>query len=257
MTLEKMNEILSALSVDMRVPLGNFGFEPGQCRGVIKQLQEQGYVGGIAFAEGSRDVYPQIMWMERGYVTAKGLQFISDYQKKEVNLTQELISACGKLADNPVSYSEFDEDGLNREIRNMLEMAIARFGFTVADQTQQGMSKAKPGELDIRISRHGIPVAVFEGLVQSSRKYLYDHLDRAIGKYNISGCKSVYVVEYSRNKGFGGFWDGALEALKAYERVSVREENTGLLGVRMLKGSYEWEGRQGDFCYMGVNCYAH
>lgn len=172
-----------------------------------------------------------------------------------VDLPHEFISACAKIADNPASYAGFDEDGLNREVRIFLDSAITRFGYTIADQTQQGLSGTKPGELDIRISKNGIPVAIYEGLIHKDRNWLESHIDKAIGKYNQSGCKAVYVVEFSRNKGFGGFWDGATETLDEYSGIEVKEENTGLLGVKMLKGTFDWEGQKGDFYYIGVNCY--
>ncbi len=80
-------------------------------------------------------------------------------------------------------------------------------------------------------------------------------IEKAVGKYNQSGCKAVYVVEFSRNKGFGGFWDNACEIFEELGKVSVKEENTGLLGVKMLEGSFDWEQQKGDFYYIGVNCY--
>ncbi len=174
----------------------------------------------------------------------------------DIDLPHELISACAKLSDNPASYMSFDEDGLNREIRNLLDSAISRLGYSICDQTQQGLGKndKKTGELDIRITKNGIPVAIFEGLIHRGKQYLYDHINKAINKYNISGCKTVIVVEYSRNKGFGGFWDGVCDALEDYDGISVNEENTGLLGVKMMKGTFKWQGSAGDFYYFGVNC---
>lgn len=67
--------------------------------------------------------------------------------------------------------------------------------------------------------------------------------------------RRIYVIEFSKNKGFGGFWDGTIETLDEYSGIDVKEENTGLLGVRMLKGVFDWEGQHGNFHYIGVNCY--
>ena len=255
---EKIYEILVALASDMKVPDDNFGFEPGTCKGAIKQLQEQGYVSGVVFSEGGWDPNPKMMWIERGYVTGKGLQYIEDYKKTEINLPNEFISACAKIADNPASYSSFDEDGLNRELRNFLDSAISRFGYIVTDQTQQGLGKSdkKAGELDIRINKLGIPIAICEGLIHRDKQYLFDHIDKAMKRYNRSGCKDLYIVEYSRNKGFSNFWDNASDALDEYDGiVSIHEENTGLLGVKMIKGTFIWEGQQGNLYYIGINCY--
>lgn len=185
-------------------------------------------------------------------------QFTSDLSivMPTVDLPHEFVSACAKIADNPASYSGFDEDSLNRVIRDLLTSAITRFGYTIADQTQQGLSGTKPGELDIRINKNGIPAAIYEGLIHKDKQYLYDHINKTIGKYNQSGCKAVYVVEFSRNKGFGGFWENTCKNIEEYNKVNVKEEDTGLLGVKMLKGSFDWEGQKGDFYYIGVNCHA-
>ncbi len=181
---------------------------------------------------------------------------ISNYLNMDINLPHEFISACAKIADNPASYASFDEDSLNREVRNFLDSAITRFGYIIADQTQQGVgvTNKKAGELDIRISKNGIPVAIYEGLVHKDKDWPEKHIEKAIGRYNQSGCKEVYVVEFSRNKRFGEFWDIACETLEEHGDVNVSEVNTGLLGVRMLKGNYDWEGQKGNLYYIGVNC---
>ena len=207
---------------------------------------------------------PQIVWLENAYLTLNGLSYIDDYEKNicgasiNIDLSSEFVSACAKIADNPASYASFNEDGLNREIRNFLDSAITRFGYVIADQTQQGLGESgkRAGELDIRISKNGIPVAIYEGLKHRSTQYLYEHIDKAIEKYNQSGCKRIYVVEFSTNKRFGGFWDDATESIEGYSKInSIEEVNTNLLGVKMLKGCFNWNDQRGDFYYIGVNCY--
>lgn len=261
MTKETIYKILVALRSEMKIPDNCFGFEKREANGVIQYLQDQGLITGANFATGGARKAPLIVWLDRAQITLKGLEFIEEYEKGSVDticLPHEFVSACSKIADNPTSYSSFDEDGLNREIRNYLDSAISRFGYAIADQTQQGLGKTdkKPGEIDIRINKNGIPVATFEGLIHKDKQYLLDHIEKAIGKYNKSGCKEIYIVEYSRNKGFGGFWDNACDNLSEFDYLNVNEDNTGLLGVRMLKGSFDWEGQQGSFYYIGVNCYA-
>ena len=260
LTKENIYEILVTLHKEMKIPGDFFGYERREAYRAIKQLQEEGLISGARFAEGGQRKGPLVVWLDNAYITMAGLNFIEEFENATgnptgIDLTHEFISACSKIADNPVSYASFDEDGLNREIRNFLDSAITRFGYTIADQTQQGISGSKSGELDIRVNKNGIPVAIYEGLIHSTKQYLIEHIDKAIGKYNQSGCKAVYVVEFSRNRGFGGFWDGATETIEENGKVSVNEENTGLLGVKMLKGSFDWEGQKGDFFYIGVNCY--
>ena len=262
LTKEKIYEVLVTLHKKMKMPDDCFGYERREANGVIKYLQDEGLISGAGIAMGSARKPPEIVWLEGATITLKGLQFIEDFEKAlneplSIDLTHEFISACAKISDNPASYAGFDEDGINREVRNFLDSAITRFGYTIADQTQQGLGKTdkKAGELDIRINKNGIPVAIYEGLVHRDRYWLETHIDKAIGKYNTSGCKAVYVVEFSRNKGFGGFWDNACDILEDHGEVSVNEENTGLLGVKMLKGTFDWKGQKGDFYYIGVNCY--
>lgn len=261
LTKDKIYEILVKLRSEMKMPDDCFGYDRREANGAIKYLQNEGLLSGVGIAEGGARKPPAIIWLEGANITLKGLQFIEDYEKatdgpSSIDLSQEFISACAKIADNPASYASFDEDGLNREVRNFIDSAITRFGYTTADQTQQGLSGSKPGELDIRINKNGIPVAIYEGLIHKDRSWLYSHVEKAIGKYNQSGCKAVYVVEFSRNKGFGGFWDSAMENVDEHPKIqNIVEENTGLLGVKMMKGTFDWEGQQGDFYYIGVNCY--
>ena len=183
MNKSKMIEILSHLNERMELPPDNFGLEPEQCRAAIKQLQEQGLLAGIDFFYTWMNPVPAKMLLDRGHVTLEGLQYIDNCKVCVVDLQSEFISACAKIADNPASYISFDEDGLNREIRNLLDSAIGRFGYSVCDQTQQGLGKneRKPGELDIRIVKDGIPVAIYEGLIHRDRDWLVEHIWPTVG----------------------------------------------------------------------------
>lgn len=263
LTKKKIYEILVILQKEMKIPDDCFGYERREANGILKYLQDEGLIAKAGFATSGTPNHPAIVWLEGAEITLKGLQFIEDYEKSlteplSIDLSHELISACSKISDNPTSYAGFDEDGLNREIRNYLDSAITRFGYTISDQTQQGLGETnmKAGELDIRINKNGIAVGIYEGLIHKDRNWLETHIEKAIGKYNPSGCKEIYVVEFSRNKGFGRFWDNSCETLEEYSKVSVKEDNTGLLGVRMLRGTFDWEGKTGNFYYIGVNCYA-
>ena len=262
LTKNKIYEILVALQKEMKIPEDCFGYERREANRIVKQLQKEGLISGARFAEGGQGKDPLIVWLDKAYITMNGLDFIEKFEKmsddpSNIDISHELVSACAKIADNPASYAQVDEDGFNREVRNFLDSAITRFGYTIADQTQQGFGKTekKAGELDIRVSKNGIPVAIYEGLIHKDRNWLETHIEKAVGKYNQSGCKAVYVVEFSKNKGFGRFWDDACDIIEGQSKVSVKEENTGLLGVKMLKGTFDWEKQKGDFYYIGVNCY--
>lgn len=260
LTKDKIYEILSKLNNKMEIPEDCFGYEKREANGIIKQLQNEGLIAGAAFAEGGSRKPPLIVWLDHAYVTMQGLDFLENYKNEipsKIDIPYEFISACAKIADNPASYASFDEDGLNREIRNFMDSAITRFGYSISDQSQQGLGQTgkKAGELDIRICKNGIPIAIYEGLIHSSKQALTEHIDKSIKKYNQSGCRSVYVVEFSRNKRFGGFWDDAMECVSNHPKITNLEEvNTQLLGVKMLKGLFSWHDQQGDFYYIGVNC---
>ena len=254
----KIFEILSTLSTEMKIPKGNFGYSEGDCRGVLKQLQDQHFIEGAIFIRGGWGYNPLMMNLEEAYITEKGLKFIEEYGKAEIDLTHELVAACTKIADNPASYGSLDEDGLNREVRNLIESALIHFGYVIKDQTQQGLGKngEKAGELDIRIEKDNIPVAIYEGLIHKDKQYLLTHIEKATNRYNQSGCRAVYIVEFSKNKGFNGFWGATMDILDEYQCVDVKETDSGLIGVRIAKGTFGWQGDRGDFYYIGVNCFS-
>lgn len=165
LTKENIYKILVSLQKEMKMPDDCFGYERREANGIIKYLQDEGLISGAGIAMGGARKPPAIVWLEGATITLKGLQFIEDFEKamnepSDIDLPHEFISACAKIADNPASYASFDEDGLNREIRNCIDSAITRFGYTIADQTQQGLGKTdkKAGELDIRISKNGIQI---------------------------------------------------------------------------------------------------
>lgn len=262
MTKDKIYEVLTKLNSKMEIPPDCFGFERREVNGIIKQLQNEGFISGASFAEGGRNKAPLVVWLERAYITLKGLEFIESFEEKskvsmfKVDLPHEFIVSCSKIADNPASYETFDEDALNREIRNLLDSAISRFGYSIADQSQLGFGKTekKSGEVDIRITKEGIPIAIYEGLIHNNKQYLFNHIDKAITRYNQSGCKAVYVVEFSSNVDFDRFWNNSKESVKEHEKInSIEEVTTELLGIKMLKGVFDWNQQKGDFYYIGVN----
>ena len=228
----------------------------------VRQLQNEGLIAGVDFAEGGRGGAPLIIWLNDAYITMEGRKFLSSFENapvtdsQESDLLTEIVSACAKIADNPASYAELDEDGLNRELRNFLDSALTSFGYSVSDQSQQGIGNSgkRPGELDIRITKGGIPIAILEGLIHKDRQYLHEHIQKATGRYNLSGCKDVFVIEYSRNKDFGRFWASAREILDGVQGVTLSEFDAGLLGVRALRGTFAWGGACGALGYVGVNC---
>lgn len=258
LTKEQMIKILTGLSTDIMTSYEEFGYADIRSYWIdVDRMVKMNLIQLGRNPKYDNRNTPIKIWMDGAAVTADGYSFLEEMRKTVIELPHEFISACAKIADNPASYATFDEDGLNREIRNFLVSALDRFGYSINDQTQQGLGSSgkKPGELDIRINKDGIPLALFEGLIHKDKRYLYDHINKVIGRYNQSGCKEVYVVEYSNNKGFCSFWNGSIESVEEYPGIEISETNTNLMGVKMLEGTFDWHGNRGRFYYIGVNCY--
>ena len=109
--------------------------------------------------------------------------------------------------------------------------------------------------LDILIQKAGLPIAIYEGLLHRGNDYLKNHIEKAITRYNISGCKLVYIVEFIREKNFGSKWEMALNSIIEYTGTAVKEIDTGLNGIRMGDILFQWGDRGiGKMVFICVNC---
>ena len=256
LTKEKMIEILTALSTDINTPWKDLGYSDikDYWADVERLWQQKLILLQTKPIHGGWDHRPTFLRMEGAFVTDKGYRFLQDCKSNDVDLTEELRNACIKVSDNPVTCGNLDEDGLNRQIRDFLRSGIERFGYLITDQTQQGFGEndAAPGELDIRISKNGIPIAIYEGLVHRDKAWMESHIEKAKGKYNQSGCRAIYVVEFSRNKRFNSYWGNTLDNLDEYDGIKGSETDTGVNGVKLFKGTIDWQGQVADFYYFGL-----
>ena len=260
--VSKLHSALEALSEGASIEGGLPGLGKEDTYRAVRQLQDEGFIGGVVFVEDDACGIPLVIRLGKAFVTMKGREFLSSYMSSpgvnvsDGDLINVLVSACAKIADNPSSYSMFDEDGLNRELRDFLDLALSPQGYSVSDQTQQGLGKSgnRPGELDIRIGKCGVPVAILEGLIHRSERYLREHIEKATGRYNLSGCKAVLIIEFPRNKDFNRFWESSCNCLANMQGVELNPVDTGLFGVKMLRGTFDWNEENGDLLYIGVNC---
>lgn len=184
-------------------------------------------------------------------------EIIKEFCQGDTIITKELISACSKISDNPIDYLSFDENGINREIRNLLEASLKHYGYSICDQRQQGLGNTgkKPGELDILIQKAGLPIAIYEGLFHRGNDYLKSHIKKAITRYNYSGCKKVYIVEFMRRGCFRNNWESSMSTIRGCPEISINETNTGLNGIKMSEGTFQWGDRDtGKMVFIGVNC---
>lgn len=257
LTKKKMIDILSALSVNIATPWQDLGYtDVKDYWADIEKIWLQDLILlQTKPIHGGWDTRPTFLRMEGAVVTDKGYRFLSESRSNNVVLKDEFRNACVKISDNPITCGNLDEDGLNRQIRDFLRSGIERFGYVITDQTQQGFGNSctNPGELDIRINKDGIPVAIYEGLIHKDKDWMYKHIEKAIGKYNQSGCRAIYMVEFSRNKRFHSYWGYTLDNLDEHEDIKGEEADTGVDGVKLFKGKIEYQDKNVDFYYFGVN----
>ncbi len=167
-----------------------------------------------------------------------------EIQKELIPVAEEkvyrtLLSACEKLSANPIDTNGLEEDALNRKVRDLLEMALETSGYVVQDQTQRGLGKKmeKPGELDILIKKNGLSIAIIEGLLHREKDWLYQHIEKAIGRYNTSGCRMIYILEYVRGVDFNQIVGNSDENFRTYPGLDYGNEfDTTLDSVRVFEG---------------------
>lgn len=261
LTKKKMEEILSALSEDINTPYQNLGYtDVRDYWADIERLWEQNLITlQTKPIHAGWDPRPVFLRMDGASVKDKGYRFLSECRSNDINLKDEIRNACIMISDNPITCGNLDEDGLNRQIRDFLRSGIERFGYVVTDQTQQGFGNngSHPGELDIRINKDRIPIAIYEGLIHKDKGWMYEHIKKANGKYNQSGCRAIYMVEFFRNERFNSCWGNTLDNLEEYEGINGVQEDTGVNGVKLFEGTISWQNQSVDFYYYGVNIQNH
>lgn len=147
-------------------------------------------------------------------------------------LTRKVLVALEKLCNRAWDYKDFSENGLNRQVRDFLDDG----SYSVLDQAQQGVSVngKEEGSLDILIKDRGLNVAIYEGLIHKDKRYLIEHINKATGRYNPSGCRSIYIGEYYRVNNFDNAWRNCIKELQG------EEIDTGRDGIRLYKLSNVW-----------------
>ena len=166
-------------------------------------------------------------------VTAKLLS----EQKQSESLFQAILVACEGISNNALDYQDFSENALNRQVRDTLRDRLQ--GYEVHDQTQQGTGEngQEEGSLDILIKRNGLNEAIYEGLIHDDHCWLEEHIEKATGRYNPSGCRRVYIGEYYQNQDFRRCWENTVEYLCTQHQG--KEIETGRNGIRIYQFDLE------------------
>jgi len=135
---------------------------------------------------------------------ALSMSFTKDISSQEA-FVNNLVLACFNLQSRK-HYSNAKEDDRNDYIGDIL----GAIGYTVKDQTRRGSSSSgkDSGELDIFVSRDGLPFTVIEAmnLNSLSTSYIDEHLDK-IFSYDTSGNKFNVCLSYVKIADFDLFWE--------------------------------------------------
>jgi hypothetical protein len=175
------------------------------------------------------------------------VNFIKDISSQDAFI-KNLIIACLNLQTRKI-YIDASEDDRNDYIGDIL----GAIGYTIKDQTRRGSSSSgkDSGELDIFVTRDGLPFTVIEALNLDSlrRDYLNEHLDK-IFWYDTSGNKFNVCLSYVKIANFDSFWNNYTEHVMTYSYpapllssdISIDEEYR-YSELRVMKTTHNRSGR--------------
>lgn len=130
------------------------------------------------------------------------IKFIKEYSQDA--FVRNVVIACLNLQARKI-YSNSSEDERNDYIGDIL----GAIGYSVKDQTRRGSSPTgkDSGELDIYISKDGLPFTVIEAMNLDSVNtgYINEHLDKLFS-YDTSGNKFNVCISYVKITDFASFW---------------------------------------------------
>lgn len=178
---------------------------------------------------------------------ALSMNFTKDLGSQEA-FVKNLVLACFNLQARK-HYSNANEDDRNDYIGDIL----GAIGYTVKDQTRRGSSSTgkDSGELDIFVSKDGLPFTVIEAmnLDSLSTSYINKHLDK-IFLYDTSGNKFNVCLSYVKITDFDSFWEkySAYVANYSYTAPLLSSDTSiddeyGYSELRIMKTYHSRSGR--------------
>jgi len=140
--------------------------------------------------------------------------FIKDFNSQDA-FVKNLIRACLNLQARK-HYCKANEDERNDYIGDML----GAIGYNVKDQTRRGSSSTgkDSGEVDIFISKDGLPFSIIEAMNLNSvnTNYICKHLDK-IYSYDTAGNKFNVCLSYVKVADFDAFWKNYTAHVSSYK----------------------------------------
>lgn len=134
--------------------------------------------------------------------TPLSLEFTKDDSQEA--FIKNLVRACLNLQARKLYYDS-SEDERNDYIGDIL----GAIGYSIKDQTRRGSSPTgkDSGEIDIFVSRDGLPFTIVEAMNLNSldTSYINKHLDK-IFSYDTSGNKFNVCLSYVKVADFASFW---------------------------------------------------
>ena len=130
------------------------------------------------------------------------------------NFLADIIDIGSRLCANVYYGPTSTENSINDYIRDQLQA----MGYSESkDQTRHGRSLTgkDAGEVDLLITKGGKEVAIIEALKLSgiNRKYIEEHLEKAIRCYNTLGT-ATFIITYFCSADFASWWTKYLTFLE-------------------------------------------
>lgn len=173
-------------------------------------------------------VVRRILYKNKNTVNLPGTDYerLSNDINRSQNALQEILNVIGKLCANQLYKAQTEENAINDYFRDMLRTGNK---YEIIDQSRYGVSgsgSGSAGQVDILILEKGKEIAIFEGLKVSSinKKYIGNHIEKALGHYNPSGI-SVFIVAYVGAKNFVKFWKKYCNYINSYEYINTSLRN--------------------------------
>jgi len=150
------------------------------------------------------------------------VNFVKDFSSQDAFI-KNLIIACLNLQTRKL-YTDASEDERNDYIGDIL----GAIGYAVKDQTRRGSSSTgkDAGEVDIFISKDGLPFTVIEAMNLDSvnTSYINKHLDK-LSSYDTSGNKFNVCLSYVKVVDFASFWNKySAHVVNVYDKLKTSQK---------------------------------